>query len=147
MKHFRTPLLLLVAVSSAPTFAADAEAGLLAIKALGGVYLRADAAGTFSAVLPDGGKYYVLLISQKTRRPPDSAKFGLARWLGKLHDFILSIVPVGDGRWIAVNSTTTGRRVEFNVDALGVYLSQAVAAGSAAAVYNLIWDVLTTRRF
>lgn len=39
MKHVRTTLLLLIAVSSAPTFtlAADAEAGLLAIKALGGV--------------------------------------------------------------------------------------------------------------
>jgi DNA-directed RNA polymerase subunit RPC12/RpoP len=47
--------------------------GVRRIKDLGGVYLRADAAGTFSTVLPDGGKYYVLLISQKTRRPPDSA--------------------------------------------------------------------------
>ena len=39
MKHVRTTLLLLIAVSSAPTFslAADAEAGLLAIKVLGSV--------------------------------------------------------------------------------------------------------------
>lgn len=79
---------------------------------------------------------------QPPRRPPDSARFGLARWLGKLHDFILSIVPVGDGRWIAVNSTSSGRRVEFNVDALGEYLSQAVAAGSAADTYNGEFSVL-----
>lgn len=39
MKSFHPTLLLLIAVSSAPTFtlAADAEAGLLAIRALGGV--------------------------------------------------------------------------------------------------------------
>jgi hypothetical protein len=47
--------------------------GVRRIKDLGGVYLRSDAAGTFSAVLPEGGKYYVLLISHQTRRPPDSA--------------------------------------------------------------------------
>jgi len=37
MKHFCTMFLLLVAVLSAPTLAADAEAGLVAIKALGSV--------------------------------------------------------------------------------------------------------------
>ena len=37
MKHFRTTLLLLIAVLPAPALAADAEAGLLAVKALGGV--------------------------------------------------------------------------------------------------------------
>ena len=37
MKYFCTPLLLLIAMLPAPTFAADAEAGLLAIRDLGGV--------------------------------------------------------------------------------------------------------------
>lgn len=37
MKNFRNMLLLMIAVLPAPTFAADAEAGLLAIKALGNV--------------------------------------------------------------------------------------------------------------
>lgn len=37
MKRFLTPLLLLVAVLPAPTFSADAEAGLQAVRDLGGV--------------------------------------------------------------------------------------------------------------
>jgi hypothetical protein len=48
-------------------------AAVRGITEIGGVYLRADAGGAFSTVLPDGGRYYVLLISQKTRRPADSA--------------------------------------------------------------------------
>lgn len=38
------------------------------IRELGGVYVRADGAGEFSAVLPRAGDYYVLLISAATQR-------------------------------------------------------------------------------
>lgn len=65
------------------------------------------------------------------RRPPESAKSGLPRWLGKLHDFIMSIVPVGDGKWIVVNPTSAGRRIEFNYQPILEYLNSSVAAGSS----------------
>lgn len=45
--------------------------GLRGLEALGGVYARAGASGGFHAVLPHGGKYYLLLISRHANRPED----------------------------------------------------------------------------
>ncbi|MBN2023166.1 MAG: hypothetical protein JW809_10275 [Pirellulales bacterium] len=42
------------------------------IRELGGVYARADRQGTFSVVLPDRGRYNVLLVSAKANRPEGS---------------------------------------------------------------------------
>lgn len=39
-----------------------------AIEDLGGVYVRADDSGAFTAVLPKHGKYHLLIISRQTRR-------------------------------------------------------------------------------
>lgn len=48
----------------------DSHQSVRKIRELGGVYVRADAAGDFSAVAP-AGEYYVLLLSRHTERPPD----------------------------------------------------------------------------
>jgi hypothetical protein len=45
---------------------------LRAIEALGGAYARANADGTFSVMLPDTGRYRLLLISRHARRPAGS---------------------------------------------------------------------------
>jgi len=79
MKHFRTPLLLLIAVLPAPsagdtvprsagdiTFAADVEAGLLAIKALGSV--NGQALACAEAAPAARAKQLMLAHAPKTRR-------------------------------------------------------------------------------
>ena len=66
MKFFITPLLLLIAVSPAPTFAADAEAGLLAIKTLGGVNGQALACAETRAAAR--AKQLMLAHAPKTQR-------------------------------------------------------------------------------
>jgi hypothetical protein len=66
MKHFRTPLLLLIAVCSAPTFAADAEAGLLAIKSLGSV--NGQALACSEVALAARAKQLMLAHAPKTQR-------------------------------------------------------------------------------
>jgi phage FluMu protein Com len=48
----------------------DSDKTIRAIRELGGAYVRADASGGFSVVL-ETGKYYILLISRHTDRPPD----------------------------------------------------------------------------
>jgi hypothetical protein len=42
-----------------------------ALKNLGGAYTRADASGAFSLLVPDRGKYRVLIISRHANRPKD----------------------------------------------------------------------------
>ena len=66
MKIFRNMLLLLVAVLPAPTFAADAEAGLLAIKALGSV--NGQALACSEAKLAARAKQLMLAHAPKTQR-------------------------------------------------------------------------------
>lgn len=66
MKNLRTMLLLLVAVLPAPTFAADAEAGLLAIKALGNV--NGQALACSEAKLAARAKQLMLAHAPKTQR-------------------------------------------------------------------------------
>jgi len=66
MKHFRTTLLLLIAVLPAPTFAADAEAGLLAIKALGSV--NGQALACAETGLAARAKELMLAHAPKTQR-------------------------------------------------------------------------------
>jgi hypothetical protein len=66
MKPSRITLLLLVAVLSAPTLAADAEAGLLAIKALGNVNGQALACSQMQAAAR--AKSLMLAHAPKTQR-------------------------------------------------------------------------------
>lgn len=66
MKNFRTMLLLLVAVLPAPTLAADAEAGLLAIRALGSV--NGQALACSEAKLAARAKQLMLAHAPKTQR-------------------------------------------------------------------------------
>lgn len=66
MKNCRNMLLILVAVLSAPTFAADAEAGLLAIKALGSV--NGQALACSEAKLAARAKQLMLAHAPKTQR-------------------------------------------------------------------------------
>jgi hypothetical protein len=47
------------------------------IRQLGGEYARADALGNFSLVVPDRGKYHLLIISNHTTRP-EGAEIGEA---------------------------------------------------------------------
>lgn len=51
---------------------AASHRGLRRVEELGGVYARVDATGVFHAVLPHGGKYYLLLISRHVNRPADA---------------------------------------------------------------------------
>jgi hypothetical protein len=51
---------------------ADSHETVAAIAKLGGAYTRAETGGRFSVVLPDRGKYRVLLISAHANRPKDS---------------------------------------------------------------------------
>ena len=66
MKHFHTTLLLLIAVLPAPTLAADAEAGLLAIKALGSV--NGQALACAETRLAARAKELMLAHAPKTQR-------------------------------------------------------------------------------
>ena len=66
MKPLRYLFPLLFAVSSAPTFAADAEAGLLAIRALGGVNGQALACAETSVAAR--AKQLMLAHAPKTQR-------------------------------------------------------------------------------
>ncbi|TRZ94449.1 MAG: hypothetical protein D4R84_08700 [Rhodocyclaceae bacterium] len=66
MKHLRTTLLLFVAVLPAPTFSADAEAGLLAIKALGSV--NGQALACADTKLAARAKELMLAHAPKTQR-------------------------------------------------------------------------------
>jgi len=70
MKPSRITLLLLVAVLSAPTLAADAEAGLLAIKALGTVNGQALACAQMPAAAR--AKSLMLAHAPKTQRFGDA---------------------------------------------------------------------------
>lgn len=66
MKKLRTTLLLIFAVLSAPTLAADAEAGLLAIKALGSA--NGQALACSEAALASRAKQLMLAHAPKTQR-------------------------------------------------------------------------------
>ncbi len=66
MKHVRTTLLLLIAVSPAPTIAADAEAGLLVIRALGSV--NGQALACSEAAPAARAKQLMLAHAPKTQR-------------------------------------------------------------------------------
>lgn len=66
MKPFHTALLLLIAVLPAPTFAADAEAGLLAIRALGSV--NGQALACAETRLAARAKELMLAHAPKTQR-------------------------------------------------------------------------------
>ena len=66
MKHIRTMLLLLIAVSPAPTFAADVEAGLLAVKALGSA--NGQALACAETKLAARAKELMLAHAPKTQR-------------------------------------------------------------------------------
>lgn len=48
------------------------EASVRAIEDLGGVYQQADESGAFTTVLPEEGRYRVLLVSGQTTRPKDT---------------------------------------------------------------------------
>jgi phage FluMu protein Com len=47
----------------------DAQGAAGAIRQLGGAYTRADASGDFSLVVPDRGRYHLLIISRHAIRP------------------------------------------------------------------------------
>lgn len=66
MNPFHTALLLLIAVLPAPTFAADAEAGLLAIRALGSV--NGQALACAETRLAARAKELMLAHAPKTQR-------------------------------------------------------------------------------
>jgi len=66
MKHFHTAVLLLIAVLPASTLAADAEAGLLAIKALGSV--NGQALACAETKLAARAKELMLAHAPKTQR-------------------------------------------------------------------------------
>jgi hypothetical protein len=66
MKSFHPTLLLLIAVLPAPTFAADAEAGLLAIRALGSV--NGQALACSEAAPAARAKQLMLAHAPKTQR-------------------------------------------------------------------------------
>jgi DNA-directed RNA polymerase subunit RPC12/RpoP len=48
---------------------AESQQGARRIRELDGEYVRADASGDFSLVIPDRGRYYLLLISNHATRP------------------------------------------------------------------------------
>lgn len=49
----------------------DTQASVAAIRAIGGVFTRAESDGTLAAVLPQEGRYYLLIISRNVTRPED----------------------------------------------------------------------------
>ena len=49
----------------------DAKASIAAIRAIGGVFTRAESNGMLAVVLPREGRYYVLMVSRNVRRSVD----------------------------------------------------------------------------
>ena len=72
---------------------ADDHQGVRAIQTLGGTYRRADKEGRFEVTVPTGGKYYLLVLSNNSRRGGDEkikpAELGaMARFFAGAADLI-----------------------------------------------------------
>jgi predicted nucleic acid-binding Zn-ribbon protein len=70
---------------------ADTQASVAAIRAIGGVFTRAESDGTLAAVLPREGRYYLLVISRNVLRQEDQPI--LARDLAQMKQYFA--VPEG----------------------------------------------------
>lgn len=117
MKTLRNTLLLIVAVLSAPTFAADAEAGLRAVRALGTV--NGQALACSEAALASRAKQLMLAHAPKTQR------FGAAYEEATQEAFLAQTRPGA--------ACPDATRLADTLNQLALQLAEALPVAAAAA--------------
>ncbi len=94
---------------------AASHRGLRRVEELGGGYARADATGGFHAVLPHGGKYYLLLISRHVNRPTDAFIDEVDReQIGKYFSRAEDLIGRSKYRWTLETFRSGGPAVMYN---------------------------------
>ncbi len=95
-----------------PPPAAESSA-VRAIVQFGGVYERADAEGSVAALLPNRGRYYLLLISRHSRRPAEKPidKQHLAQ-VRKYFFLASQLIGSWNYQWMPVTVTERTRRLQ-----------------------------------